>query len=183
MIATHARSKHAKGTGFTIIELLVALAMMAALMAAVAAAVKASMDSYRDNERFAEATQMARFVLDRMMREVRTADAVESTSATLSIIPPAGGPDLIQYALGTGVLYYRQTVDGSTTSQVLIASDETVTLLSMTITRKLGPDPDPPPEDPDATCTESVTVRLVLAAGNQQIDVTASACPRRNRTF
>jgi prepilin-type N-terminal cleavage/methylation domain-containing protein len=165
-------------TGFSLVEVLIALALLAAILTAVAAAIQASLQSYRDNETITEATQTARSCLARMMREVRTADEVDSTSTSLTIIPPLDGSGLtqIQYELSGGALYYRRTVGGATTSQALLATTDDVRISSFNISRVTGTSGGTP-------YTKSVTVRIGLSADGQSFYTTASASLRRNQEY
>lgn len=167
-----------KTTGFSLVEILISLALMAALLTSVAAAIQASLQSYRENETITEASQTARSCLARMMREVRTADEVDSTSARLTILPPADGSGLtqIQYELSGGALYYRRTVGGTTTSQALLAATDDVRISSFNISRVTG-------SSGGTTYTKSITARIGLAADGQNFYTTASASLRRNQEY
>jgi len=165
--------------GFGLIELLLSLAIMAMLLAAVSAAIHTSLKSYQENQKIAAVTQSARSILDRMMRDVRTAAAVDSAATELTIIPPDDGSGLeqLKYDFTGGVLYYRRTVSGQTTSHVLLGSGDEVTVSDFTVTREVGQDWQGTP------CTKSITASLSLAAGGYTFSVTASAAPRRNQLY
>ena len=166
--------------GFTIVEMLLALAILAVLLSAVAVAMYASLHNYGENTEIAELTQAARVVLNRMMSEVRTADAVDSASQRVTIIPPqpdSGNVTEIEYELDGGVLYCRRTVSGVQTSESLIASDEDVEVTGFTVTRETGINGE------EVEYTKSVTATLDLKSGDNTFSVTASACPRRNMTY
>lgn len=166
--------------GFTIVEMLLALAILAVLLSAVAVAMHASLHNYSENTKIAELTQTARVVLNRMMSEVRTADAVDSASQRVTIIPPQPDPGNlteIEYELDDGVLYCRRTVSGCQTSEPLIASDEDVQVTGFSVTRETGIDGE------EVEYTKSVTTQLDLQSGNSTFSVTASACPRRNMEY
>ena len=78
--------------GFTLVELLLALALMGILLASVAAAFHASIQSYEVNTTIADATQAARSIMDRLARDVRQAHSV--TATTSSVTPSDGSPSL-----------------------------------------------------------------------------------------
>ena len=59
-------------TGFTIVEMLIALAITAMLLAAVAVAFNASVINYRENEDSFKAINIARQALSRMVSQIRT---------------------------------------------------------------------------------------------------------------
>ena len=162
-------------TGFTIAEVLVSLVILAMLMTAVAVAASAWFQSYNYNQQVSAVTQTARSILQRMMGEVRTAEAVNSSSTELIIDPPEGEgvPDRITYDYLDNVLYYRQLIDGSTTSYVLLGSDDDVAVDAFHVTREV---------DGEGR-TVSVTARLVLSIDNQTLGVTASSAVRRNQEY
>jgi len=166
--------------GFTIVEMLMALAILAMILSAVAIAMHASLQNYGENMEIAELTQTARVVLNRMMSEIRTADAIDSASQRFTIIPPQPDPGNlteIEYVLDGGVLYCCRTVSGTQTTEPLIASDEDVQVTGFTITRETDIGGD------DIEYTKSVTVQLDLESGGNIFSVTRSACPRRNLEY
>jgi prepilin-type N-terminal cleavage/methylation domain-containing protein len=63
----------ARGRGFTLIEVLIGLAISAILLAAVAVAFSGSLSSYRENEKMFWAVNNARQALTRMTTDLRTA--------------------------------------------------------------------------------------------------------------
>ena len=166
-------------SGFTIIEMLVAVAILALLLTSVAIAFHGSLLSYSENEKIAETMQVARVVLNRLVSEVRTADAVDSDSQRVTIIPPVNSEHIteIECELSEGVLYYRRVVMGTQESQVFIASDENVQVESFSVTRETDVDGE------GVTYTTALTVQLVLRSGANRFPLTASACPRRNQEY
>ncbi|MCD4699172.1 MAG: type II secretion system GspH family protein [Phycisphaerae bacterium] len=169
--------------GFTIVEMLMALAILAVLLSAVAVAMHASMHNYGENTEIAELTQTARVVLNRMTSEIRTADAVDSASQRVTIIPPQPDPGNlteIEYELDSGVLYCRRTVSETQTSEPLIASDEDVQITGFIITRETGITII---DEVEVEYTKSVTVQMDLQSGGNIFSVTCSACPRRNMEY
>ncbi len=171
------RGQHTEA--FTLVEVLLSLAILAMLMAAVGGAVFASLDSYEENENIATATQATRSVLDRIARDIRTATAVSAGSTQITIITPAGSEaQQIDYEWDTGdrVLYYRRNVDGSTTSYPLLGDGE-VTIDSFTVTYETGLDWQ------GTSCTKSVSVSIAIAIDGKTFTMTASAAPRRNQIY
>jgi len=164
--------------GFSLVEILIAMALTAALLTSVAAAIQAALASYRENEAITEATQTARSCLTRMMREVRTADEVDSASGRLTILPPADGSGLtqLQYELSNGALYYRRTVGGTTTSQTLMATTDDVRIGTFNISSVTG-------TSGGTTYTKSVTVKIGLTSDGKTFYTTSSASLRRNEEY
>jgi len=165
--------------GVSLVEMMLALAVMAALLAAVAVAMQGVFQAYNENQKIAEVTQVARAVLHRMMKEVRTADGVDSASQRISIIPPANGAGVtaIEYELVSGTLYYRQTVGGVETSEPLIAADGDVQVTAFNVSRQTDLDGE------GVSYTKTLTAELALTVGENPFQVTASVCPRRNISF
>ncbi len=164
--------------GFSLVEILLALSLTAALLTAVAAAIQASLQSYRQNETITEATQTARSCLARMMREVRTAEEVDTTATRLTILTPDDGSGLtqLQYELSNGELIYRRTVGATTTSQALMAATDEVRISSLNLTSVTG-------TSGGTTYTKSVTAKIGLTADGQSFFTTASASLRRNQEY
>jgi len=167
---------------FTIAELLLSLALLAILLAAIGAAVHASIHSYQENDKIATAAQTARSILYRLTKEVRTADAVDTTTSSVSIIPPDTTGVVIEYEFTGGTLYYRRIVNGSPSEHVLLGPSDAavptgfvVSRVDGTVTRDVGGVPTV------LVCTKQVTVTLSVDAGGEAYTVTASACPRRNQ--
>jgi len=171
--------KRTRKHGFTIIEMLMALGILAMLLAAVAVAMHASMTSYRENEDLAAITQTARSTLYRMSREIRTAEAINISSTSLTIIPPNDGSGTTEYhyEFADGELTYRVTQSGTPTTYTLIASTDDVQVTGLTVTRQMGLDWE------GLDCTKSVTVQLSLSVEGKPFNVTTSASPRRNQTY
>lgn len=167
------------GSAFTVMEALLALTILGLLLAAVAMSMQAGMKNYGENEKIAQLIQTSQVVLNRMMSEIRTAQAVDTDTQRISIIPPENDDGLtnIEYELVDGVLYYRQTINGEQTSQALISSDDVAKVVSFTVSRETAIGED------DLIYTRSVTAALELQAGDNQFTITASACPRRNMDY
>ena len=174
-------------SGFTLIEVLLAVTITALLLAAIATAMHASLMSYTENEKSASVTQTARSVINRLVRDVRTAQAVNSGDNLLVIIPPDDGSGVteIHYEFSEGQLLYRTISGGPMTTYVLIDSPEeadrsSAGVTSFDVLREIGQVWD---GNDWVDCTKSVTVRLVLDVDGQPFGVTATAAPRRNQTY
>jgi len=166
-------------TAFTVIEVLLALTILAILLSAVALAMQGGLKCFDESEQIAQLIQTSQVVLNRMMSEVRTAQAVDTDTQRISIIPPENDDGItnIEYELVDGVLYYRQTINGEQTSQELISSDDVARVVSFTVSSETAIGED------DLIYTRSVTATLKLQAGDNQFTITASACPRRNMNY
>ncbi len=165
--------------GFSVLEMLAAVAIVAMLMAALAVAVQGTMHAYSENAEISQANQASRVVLNRMMSELRTAKEASGAGAFLSILPAnnAQGATEIQYELVNGALVRRQ-IGGAEASVVdLIAADEAVKVTGFEVSRATGTD------TLGAVYTKSMTVTLTLHAGNNPMQTTASAALRKNMTY
>jgi prepilin-type N-terminal cleavage/methylation domain-containing protein len=164
--------------GFTLAELLMALAILALLMTAVGTAYKAAISSYQENEQLASVQQAARVVLSRLSSEIRTAEAVDSDTNRLTIIPSPNPDNVteIEYELTGGSLYYRRTVGGTTDTYEVLSADGDVAVDAFTVSREEV-------LRDELMVTRSVTVVLELHCGDNPFSLTASACPRRNLDF
>jgi len=157
-------------TGFTIAELLLALAIASMLLAAVAAAFNASIINYRQNEDIFKAFNSARQAMFRMISQLRTADAVDPNSpANECALIAANGDDITyRYNSGDNKLYLI-TNDDLTDSDYVLCDNVT----AMTFTR------DTVIEDMQ-TIVKSVQISITVASNNVQQTVSAAAVIRRN---
>ncbi|MHC4295081.1 MAG: PilW family protein [Planctomycetota bacterium] len=164
---------------FTLAEMLIALVILSMLMAAIATAVHASLMSYTENTKIATVTQTGRTVLNRITRDVRTAQAINYDYVKLTIIPPDDGSGItkIEYQHTGGELLYTVTKDGTPTTYTLIASDDEVQIINFLITQELGLDWQ------GFDCTKSITVRMELQMDNRSFTLSGTAAPRRNQIF
>ncbi len=165
---------------FTIMEMLVSLAVLGMLLAAAAAAVKACMDGYSENEEIATLTQSSRWVLNRIAKDVRSAAAVDATSTSITVIPA----DTTTYSLisyqytGAGDLVLNRTATGGATeSYTLISATGEPKLTGFYVIQEIGQD------SLGQTCTKSVTIRLSMEVDNQNTEQTISVSPRRNQLY
>lgn len=178
------RRQSARGnrSGFTLIEVILAVTITALLLAAIATAMHASLMSYTENEKAAAVTQTSRSVINRLVRDVRTAQAVDSTDTSLTIIPPDNGSGIteIQYDFSGGQLLYRVTRNGQQSTHVLIEAPDQgggPGVGSFDVLREVGQNWE------GVDCTKSITVRLVLEMDGRPFGVTATSAPRRNQTY
>jgi len=158
-------------TGFTIVELLLALAIASILLATVATAFNASIINYRQNEDMFKVINSARQALFRITSQLRTADAVDPTSpANECTMITAGGDDITyQYNNGDNKLYLITNDDLSDPDYVLC---DNVTAMTFTKT----------PTD-DGTDCKSVQISITVTRGNVQRKISAAAAIRRNLSW
>jgi len=175
--------------GFTLIELLISLAITAALLSAVAGAMHASLNSYAANEDLADVMQTSRAVLERMARDIRTAQTDHSDpdpnnhvdvewysgQNLLCLTPPSADVLEIQYQLVDNQLIYREIRATGTVSSTLIAATDNVQLFSYVITTEQ--------DAIEADITKCVRIQLVLEAGGVTYPMTATASPRQNQFY
>jgi prepilin-type N-terminal cleavage/methylation domain-containing protein len=167
-------------TGLTLVEMLISLVITALLMTSVAVALKAMISAQAENSDIADVTQMSRVVLSRMMSDVRNADSISlPSSQSLSITPTTNAQGITQmtYTMSAGSLYFTQTVGGAVSAQPLIVPDANVTINSFNVSRVTFT------VTGTTTATRSVTATLNLKVGSNPLNVTASACPRRNLSY
>ena len=158
-------------TGFTIVELLLALAIASILLAAVATAFNASIINYRENEDIFKAINSARGALLRITSQLRTADAVDPTSpANECTLITAGGDDITyQYNNGDNKLYLIDNLSGS--SYVLCDNVTAMSFAKDTVIIE------------GIEKVRSVQVSITVARGNAQRKISAAAVIRRNLSW
>ncbi len=165
-------------SAFTLVEVLMSMAILALLMTAMGAAVKTATQGYSENEKLTNMTQAGRSVLGRITRDIRSCDAVDANSTKITIIPAdANGPQQIQYEFTGGTLYYRRTVGGVTTSSVLLGPSGNVSISSLAISTTAGTDWKKLP------CITDISLRLTVKVGGETMTVSSSAAPRRNQSW
>jgi prepilin-type N-terminal cleavage/methylation domain-containing protein len=160
-------------TGFTIVELLLALAMASILLAAVATAFNASIVNYRENEDIFKAINSARGALLRITSQLRTADAVDPNSpANECTLITAGGDDITyQYNNGDNKLYLITNDDLSDPDYVLCDNVTAMTFTKDTVIIE------------SIEKVRSVQVSITVARGNAQRKISAAAVVRRNLSW
>ncbi len=158
-------------TGFTIVELLLALAIASILLATVATAFNASIINYRQNEDMFKVINSARQSLFRITSQLRTADAVEPSAPVneCTLITAAGDDITYQYNNGDNKLYLITNDDLSDPDYVLC---DNVTAMTFTKT----------PTD-DGTDCKSVQISITVTHGNVQRKISAAAAIRRNLSW
>jgi len=158
-------------TGFTIVELLLALAIASILLAAVATAFNASIINYRENEDMFKVINRTRQALSRITSQLRTADAVEPNAPAneCTLITVGGDAITYQYNNGDNKLYLI-TNDDSTDPDYVLCDNVT----AMTFTKTLTD---------DGTDCKSVQISMTVENGNIQRTLSAAAVIRRNLSW
>ena len=162
MFARSSRSK----VGFTLVEILISLALLAMLMAAVGVAVHASAMNYKANENIFKAMNTARQAMTRITCDLRTAlDIIEGDLPSQCSIDYNGdGIADIVYRFNSpdNTLYLDINSGGNAGSYVLCRN-----VTDMTFT---------PSDDPVRNVRISITVRV----GGVSQTVVSAAVLRRN---
>ena len=153
-------------TGFTIAELLIALAITGMLLVAVAAAFNASIKNYRENEDLFKTLNNARQALIRMTTQMRTGtnfdtgepnnkcsfDTAESNSITY------------EYRIADSNLYLITNSDGK---EYVLCENVTAVDFGKNLTD-------------DLTDVKSVQISITVASGGAQRTASAAVVVRRN---
>ena len=160
--------------GFSILELLIAMAITAMLLVAVAVAFSASMMSYRQNEDIFKAVNSARQSLFRIKTQLRTATAVEPNSPANECTFNTAGGDNITYRFnsGDGKLYLITNDDLSDSDYVLCDNVAAVTFGRTTRTVTV--------DAVTFTYVARVDISMTVVVGDAQRTVSSAAVIRRN---
>ncbi len=161
--------------GFTLVEVLLSLAILGMLMAAVALAFNASAINYSENEAMFKAMNTARQALLRITTEIRTAQSV-------ALIGTGSGDDPLDYSQcsmitsGGGNITYRYNstnntlyLDDNLTSSSYVMCEN---VTAMTFDRATVPD--------DPSAIRSVRISITVAADNLSQTLATAAVVRRN---
>lgn len=154
--------------GFSLAELLFAMAITAILLAAVAIAFNASVINYSENKDIFRAINNARQALFRITTQLRTADAVDPNLATnqCSLITAGGNNITYSYSAGDNTLYL---IDNSTGSSYTLCDNVT----AMIFTKNTA-------VEGFVTYVKSVQISITVASGDAQRTISAAAVVRRN---
>jgi len=153
-------------SGFTIAELLLALAISAMLLVAVSVAFNASATNYRENEDIFRVTNSARQALYRMTTQLRTAKGVAHDAPDNECTMLTALDDNITYRYNNGdnKLY----LDKNGNSYILC---DNVTAMTCTKNWVI--------ED-TLIKVKSVQISMTVVSGNVQKTISAAAAIRRN---
>ena len=164
--------KQKKSNGFTLVEVLISLSLSAMLLAGFAVVIHGALFSYEQNTNTTALDHVGRSIMERMTQEIRSSSNLDCSSNLLRIYPiDSAGPDEIRYRLVDGVFCYDQVNGGNVTTNILIGSQDNVTVQSFTIDLVLN----------GSTATLA-NVSLGLQAGTDTRTIKASASPRINRS-
>ncbi|MHC4109807.1 MAG: PulJ/GspJ family protein [Planctomycetota bacterium] len=156
-----------KTNGFSVVELLIALAITALLLVAVAIAFNASVMSYSQNEDMFKAVNSARQALVRITTQLRTGYLVDpnAPSNECSFFTADGSDITYRYNAAENKLYLVTNDDLSDSDYVLC---DNITSMSFVKT----------PID-DGSDTKSVQISITVSSGDVQQTVTSAAVIRR----
>ena len=160
-------SKTKKRSGFTLVEILIALAVLGLLMAAVAVAFNASAINYAANRDMFQAMSTARQAMMRITSDLRTATAVlDSEPATQCSMNTADGRNITyQFNAGENILYL---VDNDAAASYVLCRNVT----AMAFGRTASVD--------DPLIIKSVILSMTVTVGNESQSVSSAAVIRRN---
>ena len=155
--------------GFTIVELLITLAITGLLLAAVAAAFNASVKSHTQNQALIKAINASQSALSRITTQLRCAEAVDPNSPAneCTLITPAG--DNITYQYNSADKKLRLVDNSSANSYVLCDNVTEMTFTKATGINELG-----------QTYVKSVQISMTVVIGSAERKVSAAAVVRRN---
>lgn len=152
--------------GFTIAELLIALAIMSILLAAVAVAFKASTTNYQENEDIFKTINNARQALLRMTRQIRTGDNFNPAdpSNRCSFFTANNEDITYEYRSADNKLYL---ITNSDSSEYVLCNNVT----SMSLTKN--------PTD-DGADVKSVQISMTVVSGDVYRTISAATVVRKN---
>ncbi len=152
--------------GFTIAELLLAVAIAGMLLAAVAFAFNASAINCRENEQIFKTMNNARQALSRITTQLRTADAVDPNAPNnaCSFFTADGQDITYEFRSADKKLYLVTNSDGC---EYVLCDNVTAATFTKTLT-----------ED-GLDCT-SVQISMTVANGDMQRELSSAAAIRRN---
>ena len=154
--------------GFTIVELLIALAITGLLLAAVAVAFNASIINYRENEDSFKAINSARQALFRITTQLRTGYFVDpnAPSNECNFYTADGNDITYRYTAAENKLYLITNDDLSDSDYVLCKNVTSMSFIKA-------------PTD-DGLDVKSVHVSMTVASGDVQQTVSSAAVIRKN---
>jgi prepilin-type N-terminal cleavage/methylation domain-containing protein len=157
--------------GFTVVELLLALAISAMLLVAVAVAFNALIINYRQNEDSFKTINLARQALLQITSRIRTATAVDPDALNneCTLITAAGDNITYQYNNANNKLYLI-TNDDLSDADFLLCDNVT----AMTFTKDTAVDEN------SMTYVKSVQISITVQSGDIQRTISAAAVVRRN---
>ena len=157
-------------TAFTIVELLLALAISAMLLTAIAAAFNGSIMNYQENEKIFRTINSARQAMYRITTQLRTADSVDPcTPDNQCSMFTADGDDITYSYNSTDGKLYLITNDDTTDSDYVLCDNVT----AMTFTKESEVVEMQPQ-------VKSVQIFMTVVSGDLQRSISSAAVIRRN---
>ena len=173
--------------GFTIAEMLVALAVMGILLTAVAVAFNASAINYNENQDMFNALNSGRQAMMRMTSELRTATAVKlptneanTQCSFVTIANPTATPKNVRYCYEDQAVYYYPDWTNNPSDKHLLCGDppeppnKVIKVTSMTFIRTVVT-----PSLPDLPYVKSVQMSMTIAVGNNSQTITSAVVLRK----
>lgn len=159
-----------RACGFTLAEILIALAITAILLTAVAVAFNASVINYSENEDIYRAVNGARQAVFRITSQLRTATAADPNAPLneCTLITADGENLTYRYDSAAKILYLITNDDLMDGDYVLCEGVESMTFTKTVIV-----------ED-DVTKVRYVQIAMTVASDGIQREVSAAAVIRRN---
>ncbi len=163
--------KH-KRTGFTLVEVLMATALMSIVMVALCAAVTGTMDSCRVNQNFVESSNKTKMSLALVERTVRNAATVVLTSSTRL--------DYVDEFGNVGAFVYNAPTHSLTMIQGSPAVTSTLVRDINSVQFRADSEPDP-----ETKVVRIVRLTIDIAADSEVAPqmFSASVSPRRARSY
>ncbi len=160
-----------KKTGFTLVEILIALIIAAFIMATVAIAFNASSVNYEENKKDISNLNNMRQALNRMTKQIRTAQAVDPNAPLHQCTILTADGDNITYSHNTDTdQLFLITNDVTTDSDYLLCNN--VKILTFTKETDI--------ED-GITYVKSIKIRMITQTDDgRKYKLSASSVPRRN---
>jgi len=190
-------SRRPSRAAFTLAEVILSTSIMALLMVAAATAMKVSMQGYDENDKVTRAMQGARATLERLTRQIRTAEAANFTQTsepgtyqgqqvtmdvtTLVITGPNDGSYLEQVryvhripqgSTAGGKLYYYYQAQGqglTTPTLAMLGEEEDVEVESFDVTTVT-----------EGSATANTKVQFTLNVGGRQFKFSSAVALRGN---
>jgi len=149
---------------FTLVEVLMSLAISALLLASLAMAFNASATSYRENQATVEAVNSARQALVRMTTQLRTGSGIAITDAnSICAFDTAASQSIsYEYSSGDDKLYLNSGGTQKTLCQ---------NVTSMDFSGALAADPND---------YKSIQISMTVESGNTEYPLSAAVVIRRN---
>jgi len=157
--------------GFSLAELLVALAVSCVLMAAIAVAFNASAVNYRENEDLFAMVNMTRQVLNRITHDIRTATAVSvSEPSNQCSMITSQGSDITYFYNAADEKLYLVTNDNLADADYVLC--ENVSAMSFSKETAL--------DENSVEYVRRVQISITVTSGSNQRTVSSAALVRRN---